>query len=362
MDFLDNVNFKLENGHSVKNYGAKYRYTGAGDESSDDDIPAEFEPIINKLKLAYPGITITECLVNRYDGLHSKLPVHSDDELSIDPESSIYTVSLGQDRTVIFTNMFNGTTESLVAQGRSLYTMTRSSQDYYSHQIDEQPNSKLRYSLTLRHVAPQFRRSTVIIGDSNSKFLTFGQGQGTFGKALPGKRVKAARVEDINPYDCAGFANVVLLVGTNNLWPKNISDRSDINKIADTMKTKIDIIRRFRKDIKIVLLPVLQTRLGGMNRQIHYYNNMIFDLFISSGHYFNISMPSLGEFVDQDYLLKRDFLRNSPNDAVHLNSYGLSLIVQIIKSVIIRGYRRKSDPGGPKSSASKAGSSQGNTT
>ena len=293
--------------------------------------------------------------MNRYEGPDSHLPKHSDDELSIDPESAIYTLSLGQDRTVTFEDKFSKNTQSLVAQARSLYTMTRSSQDYYTHEIMKEPNTKLRYSFTFRNVGPEFLRSTLLIGDSNSKFLSFGVGKGTFGKALPGKRVKAARIEDINPYDCAGYANVVVLAGTNNLWPKHISDRTDITKIVDDMQSKIDVIRRFRKNIKIVLLPVLHTRLAGMNRQIHCYNNMIFDRFISSGHYYNVNMPSLREFVDQEYLLNTDFLRNKPNDAVHLNSFGLSTLAQIIKSQIIKGYRRKSE-GGPKRSASKAGS------
>lgn len=36
LDFLANVNFTPEKGHWVKNFGAKYRYLGAGDTSSDD--------------------------------------------------------------------------------------------------------------------------------------------------------------------------------------------------------------------------------------------------------------------------------------------------------------------------------------
>lgn len=359
MDYFTTIDFTSENGHSVKNFGAKYHYTGAGDVSSDDEIPEQLSPLLDKLKIKYPGVTVTECLINRYEGPDSKLPPHSDDELSIDPESSIHTVSLGQKRTVLFTNKFNNTAESLDVAGRSLYTMTRSSQDYYTHEIQKATDSELRYSITIRHVDQKFRRSTIVLGDSNSKYLLFGKGKGTFGKALPGKRVKAARVEDINPFNCAGYANVVILSGTNNLWPKYVSDKTDIINLADTLKNKVDVIRKFRKDIKIVLLPVLPTRLSGMNRQIHYYNNIVFDRFISSDDYFNISMPSVLEFVDKDYLLNKDFHRNKDNDAVHLNSFGLSMIAQVIKSVLIKGYRRGPDNGRHRGSATRASSGRG---
>ena len=189
-NFLSNVNFSDENGHSVKNFGAKYHYTGAGDVSDDDKIPAEFDLILEKLRSLYPDIKINQCLVNRYVGNNSFLSQHSDNEPSIDPDSSIYTVSLGHYRTVIFKEKFGSNTIPFVAKSRSLYIMTRSSQAFYTHQIDTEPDTTLRYSITLRTVEPKFRKSTIIIGDSNSKFLRFGEGKGTFGKGHPGKGLK----------------------------------------------------------------------------------------------------------------------------------------------------------------------------
>ena len=360
--FLSNVNFSAEKGHSVKNFGANYKYTGAGDVSDDDNkIPAEFDTILEKLRLLYPDININQCLVNRYESNNSTLSQHSDNEPSIDPESSIYTVSLGQDRTVIFKERFGDNTIPFVAKSRSLYAMTRSSQAFYTHQIDAEPDSTLRYSITFRNVEPKYRKSTIIIGDSNSKFLAFGEGIGTFGKAQPGKRVKAARVSDINPYDCAGYSNVVLMVGTNNLWPKYIASRSDVEQVFEMVRDKIDVIRYIRKDIKIVLLPVLPTRLSGMNRQIYWFNSRLFEHFISSGLYFNVSMPSIDEFFDSDYLLKKTYLRNSQNDAVHLNSKGLAEIAGIIKMQIFSRYNRRKD-GRPYSTATRAVGDRGGAT
>ena len=366
IEFLYTVDFVPENGHGVKKFGARYHYSGAAD-AAEDDIPAELNVVLEKVKALYPNANnINQCLVNCYKGKSSKLPEHSDDELCIDPESSIFTISLGQDRTIIFRDKSNDNATPLVAKGRSLYTMTRSSQTYYSHRIDEEHGSTLRFSLTFRTVGQQFRKSTIIIGDSNSKYLMFGEGQGTFGKGQPGKRVRAAVVSDIDPHDCAAYANVVLMVGTNNLRQRYISSRADVNIVFENLKEKIDTIRLIRKDIKIILLPVLPTRLSGMNRQIQHFNYIVFNYFISSGLYFNVSMPTMNDiekFFDSDNLLNRAFLRNSTNqnDAVHLNSRGLIEIAFVIKSQIFLGYRRKS-AGGPKALAPKASSGQGNQT
>ena len=73
-------------------------------------------------------------------------------------------------------------------------------------------------------------------------------------------------------------------------------------------------------------------------------------------------MPSsIDEFFDSDYLLKKTYLRNSQNDAVHLNSQGLAEIAQIIKMQIFSRYNRRKD-GKPYSSVTKAGSDRGGAT
>ena len=337
LDFLKGIDYSQEKGHMVKNFGAVYRYSGAADKTGSEPIPNEFTPILEKLKSLHPGEDINECLVNCFNGENTFINPHSDDELCLDPESSIYTISLGEDRTVRYKEKFGETEKPVIAKSRSLYTMTRSSQAFYTHQIDSQPNSKLRYSLTFRTVSNKFRKSTLILGDSNSKWLAFGEGEGKFGRSLPGKRVEAARVCDINPYDCAAYSHVVIMAGTNDLRPKYVSNRADVQRVVDTVRDKIDIILSLRKNIKIVLLPVLPTRLNGMNRQIHCYNRMLYDYFILGGSNFNISMPALHEFFDNEYLLRKGLART--DDAIHLNSSGLAKLAKIIKTHIL-GERR----------------------
>ena len=192
-------------------------------------------------------------------------------------------------------------------------------------------------------VGLNYRNSTIIVGDSNSKWLTFGEGEGSFGKALPGKRINAANVCDVNPLKCAAYSTVVIMAGTNDLRPSNVSNTSDVQQLVGTLKNKVDVLLAIRKNIKVVLLPVLPTRLTGMNHLIFTYNSTIHDYFITRGACFNISMPSTNQFFDRDYMLQKQFLRRS-DDAIHLSSKGLAVLAKIIKTHIL-GYRRFKDSG-----------------
>ena len=82
--------------------------------------------------------------------------------------------------------------------------MSRTSQSYWEHEIGkckDFDNTDVRFSLTFRHVSRKFLNSAVVIGDSNTQSLRFGEGKGTFGHNIPGRRVKAIHIEDIyKPY------------------------------------------------------------------------------------------------------------------------------------------------------------------
>ena len=48
----------------------------------------------------------------------------------------------------------------------------------------------------------------------------FGLGRGyggTFGHNIPGRRIQAMHIEDINPADCCGYKNIFLHCGINNI-------------------------------------------------------------------------------------------------------------------------------------------------
>ena len=65
----------------------------------------------------------------------------------------------------------------------------------------------------------------MIVGDSNTgglKFSNFGKDapsdrNGTFGNAMPGKRVAAFKVEQLYPLTCIGYNNVVVHCCINDI-------------------------------------------------------------------------------------------------------------------------------------------------
>ena len=350
-EFLSKNDYHVENGHSVKNFGEEYKYNGAADSTSEP-IPIEIVEIIDKIKDLYPGVEINECLINRYETGESFLSGHSDDEPNINPESDIFCLSLGQSRDIVFKDKFSGSEATHTAVDRSLYIMTRTSQAYYTHRIDADTCRSVRYSLTFRHVNKHYLRSTIVIGDSNTKHLMFGEGKGTFGVGLPGKRVKAATVEEINPHDCAAYANVILVVGTNNLRNKYISCRDDICNVFKSFEEKINIIQKLRKDIKVIIIPVFPTRIADMTRHIACYNRMLYE-YVGSCPRYNVKLPPIYEFVDREGLLRRDFTR--VGDYIHLNSLGLSRLAFVIKSAIFNRTQYTNNSSGRGSGSSPTG-------
>ena len=165
--YFDNCEFTQENGHSVVSFGEPYRY--AGSKSKPSQIPEILNSVIDKIHDEFNlegNLKITSCLVNQFSGKDSFLKEHSDDEMNIYPESSIFTVSLGDTGTVKFREVCSGSKFELKPASGSLYTMSRKSQNYFKHEIcvDEQSNS-VRYSLTFRAVHWRFWNSTSIGGN-----------------------------------------------------------------------------------------------------------------------------------------------------------------------------------------------------
>ena len=95
------------------------------------------------------------CLITLYDDNSSHLPYHSDDENCIRTDSIIYTVSLGDSRSVHFRTKDRSQFRSCVPNNGSVYCMSRQSQEFWEHSV---PKSRKpvkpqpRVSLTLRYL------------------------------------------------------------------------------------------------------------------------------------------------------------------------------------------------------------------
>ncbi|KAL5271375.1 hypothetical protein ACHWQZ_G001871 [Mnemiopsis leidyi] len=86
-------------------FGEQYKYTGSRSSATPQLIPPVLQSLMDKVNSEYcteGQPQVNSCLINRFIGPDSSLPMHSDNELTIHPESFIHTISLGASCTVSF--------------------------------------------------------------------------------------------------------------------------------------------------------------------------------------------------------------------------------------------------------------------
>ena len=257
---LDLEDFTAEGDRAVVQYGEHYKYMGS--RTKPKIMPDPIKKIMDRLNSEFGKshresryhYSLNSCLVNLYRTKAATLPEHADDEGDIDPKSSIFTLSLGAARHISFRDLQSKEETSLLCKGRSLYEMTRHSQDFFKHSLHKEQDQEadgVRYSLTFRAIHWSNFNSTALIGDSNFGHVMFGEGKGKVGGSTPGVRFWAPKVESVDPLCCSSFKNVVVMVGTNDL--KNKMPDNEINDLYRNYKTKIALIRKYNKKSKICL-------------------------------------------------------------------------------------------------------------
>ena len=177
----------------------------------------------------------------------------------------------------------------------------------------------------------------VIIGDSNTQDIKFGSGEGNVGESYPGKRIKATHINQINPPDCIGYSNIVLACGTNDLRVPNIKHQSEINQLVNKLRCKLSEIKALCPKSKIIVLPVLPTRVPKMNENVMYYNHLVDSML--TRYYSDIWFPGLYGFLDRKSLLAEDLTRDG--DSIHLGAKGTARYVGFMKYWVFQ--REKSD-------------------
>ena len=349
--------FKEENGHSVQLFGHPYSYTGSKATSTEPEVPEPLKPIFEKLNqlqaeqffAKYPDLkgkvtapVLNSCLVNRYSGMESLLPEHSDNETTIHPESSIFTVSLGEKCQITFADkQSKSDVLTLTCDTGSLYSMTRRSQEFFSHRIDRgSVGDGVRYSLTFRSVNWRNRNSTLILGDSNTCKLTFGSDKrNSFGELMPGQQFYAPTLEKVDEVVslCCGYNNVVFSCGINDLKHRNVTQKSDIDNIFQEYCRTISNIRRLNSKTNLFIVPILPTKSNEYNRKALYFNSRIFRDLDKLGLGV-IHVDGIQGFVDSSGLLSqvlsRQFDRYDRIDLLHLNNTGVRRFAGLIKRAV----------------------------
>ncbi|KAL5264241.1 hypothetical protein ACHWQZ_G005360 [Mnemiopsis leidyi] len=350
--FFDSCSFKPENGHSVMSFGSPYQYTGSQSSTDVPPIPDILKPLLERVNSVQSDIyrslypdqpflappEINSCLVNKYQGSDSYLPRHADREMTIHPESSIFTISLGQSCDVTFTERESGTESSHPCPDRSLYIMSRRSQEVFDHEIEKgSMPAGIRYSLTFRCISWTHKNSTCLIGDSNTRFLRFGSNKrGTFGEQMPGQKFWAPKLRDIDPVSCMGYSNVVLLCGINDIKESQIQCESDVADCYTLLKQKIKQIKSLSACTTVFVCQLLPTKDLTLNRKVNDFNRLIhFDLFPSCKDVEYVE--GFRQFVCNRVLaaeLSMHLDRLGRFDMLHLNRAGARVLASLIKQSI----------------------------
>ena len=361
LTFLNTLtSYKKERGRSTIKFGEKYNYNGSR-EDSIVELPPPVKRLLDKLndELVPDDVPLlNSCLVTKYSGPDSFIPEHSDNERAIHSDSSIFTVSVGCETTVKFRDVHSGHVIEQAVKPGSLYSMTRASQDLFKHSIVRNLSlaaSDTRFSLTFRSVHWRNNNSTVIIGDSNTcglKFSGFGSNttsimNGTFGNAMPGKQVAAFTVEQLDPFKCTGFNNIVVHCGINSIRRDDITTEDQVKEVYTDFKTKISDIVSVNSRARIYVSTLLPTKLENVNKKLKLFNSLIVDDLPKSfkdiriiNHHSRFS--SVAGFLTPG--LSREFNSHGEPDQLHLNESGLRLFSFIIKSALFS--RKKSQERG----------------
>ena len=221
----------------------------------------------------------------------------------------VYTVSIGNSAAVTFTNIKSGEESELIVEDRSLYRMSRDSQNEFKHQIRQNPDNSVRYSLTFRCTHWSFLNSTYAVGDSNFGRIRFGEGRGNVGAATPGLKDWSPKVDDIIPSKSRSYRNVVVMCGTNDLKHPMENEDEEILTIYKKYKGKFEEVRKLNPKCKLFVCPVLPTRDQSINVRIVKFNKLIFSDLAKSNLYVSV-VHGFAEFVDRSNGLLKQHIMN----------------------------------------------------
>ena len=328
--YLDNeCAFVQHNGHATAVFGEQYTYIGTKHITQPPPMPDHVSQVAEMINKLCPDHQVTSCLINKFVGPESYLPEHSDNERSLDPESKIYTVSLGDSRVINFREIHSNNTHSHIAAHNSLYSMSRESQNFWHHQIEKDAEFHgTRYSLTFRCVSWIYSKSVAIVGDSNTKPYVFGNGPKTFGASTPGKRIRAGIVSEINAFadNISSYSNIIIQCGLNDIRYQPVS-QGKMKQLISTIEDRCLNLQSLNNRQKIFISPILPTRDPLINHRARYMNGLIREL---CAKYYNVTMLDCSSLVDSTQRLRS----NLCSDQVHLKDNGIGVMVKIIKQYV----------------------------
>ena len=107
--------------------------------NSNKEIPEPFCAVIDILHDKYSiqdEAKLNSVIINKFSGPHTKLPEHSSNDPSINPDSSIFTLSIGDNCPIVFRDKCTNATIDVNTTDNSIFIMSLKSQHYWTRKID----------------------------------------------------------------------------------------------------------------------------------------------------------------------------------------------------------------------------------
>ena len=234
----------------------------------------------------------------------------------------------------------NNETHEHICLPRSIYSMTRRSQEFFTHGIDRGSiESGTRYSITFRSVNFKNRNSTCIIGDSNTCGLKFGSDpKKTFGQWMPGRQIYTPVIDEIDPYVTCGYRNVVVHCAINDLKKDDVKNIADIKRVFSLYVNKIECIQAVNPKAHVYICPPLPSKRAELNKKSLFFIKLIREELVP----FNFGVTfvdGFDGFLDQAGLLSRhlsrDLNKHQKPDYLHLNWKGLAKLGVLIRNTVL---------------------------
>ena len=135
----------------VAYYGQnKYSYGNVTHEPQPLSDNQYLTKLISYFEVVYPDLQFNSAMVNCYRDGNQCIPHHSDSEDDICDGSDIVTISLGEKRTLEFTEIKSTHHSSVTLNHGDVLIMSKASQLHYTHGIPTEADKGLRLSVTLR--------------------------------------------------------------------------------------------------------------------------------------------------------------------------------------------------------------------
>ena len=328
----------------VISFGVGYGYTGIS--HPHNPIPPFIEDIRIWLSELL-GENFNQCSMTFYE-LGARMPRHGDREASLVPGSKIAAISLNESKIMAFYRRGMNTEIGRVnLLPGSLLVMRQEDQQDTDHAILAGPATTVewngfRVSLVFRRLKEKRPIHIKLLGDSNyadkegeNTKIVFGDHKGQLGSLLPGDARNIPHIGKLPNVGGTfeGYTDVVLGVGINNLkFPQQESNEP--KKVVAKIAQFCDAILNENRGINIFLPEVLPTRDPALTPIISSYNKLLRSYV--SNRAGRVTLISTEVFQDSQGLLDLRF--STKQDALHLNSTGVSLLAGRIKYEIKAKY------------------------